>query len=339
MKINQYKETIILAILKEANIKPLTRVQQEILDACEPLIKNLQDRAIKWMDSVIKKFDEQKNNETKDIDRYKYIRNYSSNDDSVYSLLSSVYSTKSDLTYIEQQKLKNYSIDEKRKKAYYEREKENIRIYNIAKLSDALIRYITPDFIKVKNIRLSQGSKGFEITANLIDKQNRQWDFRTIAIGAGGYNIQIWHYRYLINLSSPEVPSGIVRQRITQQEKIEREIKQQERLKEREEKNKLVKAKTLTSLFYAVRSKIKDWDVWLKSMLLDQISRGTRKQTDFDEEQKNIERLVKFNDKYNFKRQELNDKILKGEISFSVFDEIKDIINDLYEYKKVERMS
>jgi hypothetical protein len=215
--------------------------------------------------------------------------------------------------------------------------KEQIKEYNTYKLAKALDRYVTPEFTGIKNIRLSQGTQGFEISANLIDDQDRSWSFNTKAISAGGYNIQIWHYRYIINLSSPEVPKNIVRQRVTEKERKEKDDRREERKKEHDERVRQKSAKQIASLFAEVKSKVKDWDEWAKDTTRDSVSRGHLKQDEFDRRENEVNRFKNFIQKYDYKRSTLTQKILDREITIADFNEIDDLMQPFYNYNYLKR--
>ena len=172
------------------------------------------------------------------------------------------------------------------------------------------------DFISITG-RVTQGPDGFEFSGNLKDNQDRNWTFNTKGISAGGYNIQRFHYRYLVDLSSPEVPKERVRHMITDQEKAEKEQRKQERVDLRKQKTKEEFARKLVTLIFRIRSLVKDH---YRPNYAD------------------------FNNKWiNFKRQELTEKALRGEIDISIFDEIKDRLEkDIsldYDYRQLLRMA
>lgn len=72
---------------------------------------------------------------------------------------------------------------------------ESIRQTSIAKLESALSKYLTSEDI-AKEVNTRVGSKGFEVTATLQDGRC----FYTTCIGAGGYNIQEYHLRYIAKM-------------------------------------------------------------------------------------------------------------------------------------------
>ena len=314
------------------NQDTLTKVQQKVFDECEPLIKCLQDRLIEYYDTNLIKFENDKKQADGELEFSKFVdskygKSWEKNNSNLRDLVNSIYSKKDPNNYSFRTKTKDVYLNDKRKQAYYERMKEEIRIYNTFKLSNALQKYITPDFVDIKNTHITQGSNGFEISANLIDDKNRQWNFETKAISAGGYNIQIWHYRYIINLSSPEVPKEVVRERVSEKEKQEKELKRQKRKKEHDEKQKLKEAKSIASIFSEIKGEVKQWDDYGKQYFIDSIKSGHRTQEEFNQKEKDITKFKEFLANYNYKRPELTKKIIDGEITISVFKEIKDALS------------
>jgi len=212
-------------------------IQKKVIDACEPLLVFIVKQAHEYYEKKIKEFEQEKKKEENRVVRRTsdYIRNFARNDDEIFSLL--VYVFRSNETSIGTLKyLKDFELDQDSKDRYFKRTEESIRESNLYKLTEVVQKYVTKDFVEISNINVKRGSKGFEITANLTDNQNRSWTFQTNAIPAGGYNIQQFHYRYLVNLSSPEVPMEIVRKKITDEIKFEKERKKQEKLDERQKK-------------------------------------------------------------------------------------------------------
>jgi hypothetical protein len=322
----------------DADIK-LTKVQKKVFDACEPLIVDLQDRAERYYDSVLQRFEEYKKTH-QDERSYDSMVRFAGRDSELTHFLRSVYKQTDPKSFLSLSnlnvKLKDMAPDDALKQAYYKRMKEQIREYNTYKLSRALHKYVTSEFKDIKNVEITRGTNGFEVFANLIDDQDRTWKFETKAIGAGGYNIQVWHYRYIINLSSREVPRDVVRRRVSEQEKQEKEQKREQRRTEHLEKKRLKAAKRIASLFSEVKSGIKDWDEWEKLSLQDQIRDGHRQQQELDDKERVVTRMKDFIRKYNYKRPELTKKILDGEITLSTFDAIKDLLTNSYGYRNLQ---
>ncbi len=70
----------------------------------------------------------------------------------------------------------------------------------IHKLKENLIKYIPLGIDEIKDLNINQGSKGFEISASLCEKNEVKNTIRTFAHGAGGWNIQSFHFRYKTTL-------------------------------------------------------------------------------------------------------------------------------------------
>jgi hypothetical protein len=312
------KLQIIGNILKEARVaqKALTEVQKKIIDTCEPMIEELSNKAEKQIKATIARIEEDKvKREFNEKDAYNTLREKYGDDSFQKDIFNAVFRTENYASSMHT-KIQEYNLDEAAKKHYIKRTKEDIRAFNMAKLTRAITRYISSDFISVEG-RITQGLDGFEFKGRLMDNQGRQWTFNTKGISAGGYNIQRFHYRYLVDLSSPEVPKERVRHMITDQEKAEKEQRKQERVDLRKQKTKEEFARKLVTLVLRIRSLVKDH---------------------YRPGYKN------FSDKWiNFKRQELTEKALRGEIDISIFDEIKsylekDISLD-YDYRQLVRMA
>jgi hypothetical protein len=236
------KNQIIDFILKEAKIaeRILTAVQKQIIDICEPMIEELCDKAEKQIEQIIQRIENDKIKYNIEL-LYNISKGFSISLDEIYKkgsdereILNRLYEFPEPY---KSTKLENFKLNKSRKDRYIEQTKLDIREFNLRKLREAIIKYISPDFVKVDG-KLRQGTKGFEFSGELIDNLNRKWNFTTRAISAGGFNIQTFHYRYIINLSSPEVPKEFVKQRITQEQKTEKENKQKEKLLLRQNKEK-----------------------------------------------------------------------------------------------------
>lgn len=316
----------------------LTKVQKKVFDACEPLIVDLQDRAEHYYEGVLQRFEEYKKTH-QDERSYDAMVRFGGRDSEITYFLRSVYKQTDPKSFLSLSnlnvKLKDVAPNDEQKQAYYKRMKEQIREYNTYKLSRALHKYVTSEFKDIKNVEITRGTNGFEVFANLIDDQDRTWKFETKAIGAGGYNIQVWHYRYIINLSSREVPRDVVRRRVSEQEKQEKEQKREQRRTEHLERKRLKAAKQVASVFGEVKSGIKDWDEWEKLSLQDHIRDGHRSQEELDKRERIVTRMKDFIRKYPYKRPELTKKVLDGEIKMSAFDEIKDLLTNSYGYRNL----
>ena len=69
---------------------------------------------------------------------------------------------------------------------------ESVKAVSVAKLESALTKFLTTDDM-AETITTHIGGKGFEVNAKLQDGRF----FYTCCIGAGGYNIQEYHLRYI----------------------------------------------------------------------------------------------------------------------------------------------
>lgn len=79
----------------------------------------------------------------------------------------------------------------------YEKE---YRAFMYGKLERSIAKYVTPDFVSIKNIELKQGAEGYEVRCVLKDKAGFTFHMYTRAINAGGHNIQCFHYRYITKI-------------------------------------------------------------------------------------------------------------------------------------------
>lgn len=59
-----------------------------------------------------------------------------------------------------------------------------------------------------KQLELRVGAKGFEGEYKFEFENGSSFDFKTEAIGAGGYNIQVYHFRYLSNFNNARLSDG-----------------------------------------------------------------------------------------------------------------------------------
>lgn len=80
-------------------------------------------------------------------------------------------------------------------------EAEMIRLSLIVDMLKSFEKYTEPTD-KLVTIRANQANKGIEIYAT-IERDGQVYDYYTEAIGAGGYNIQSFHYRYLTKTKLP----------------------------------------------------------------------------------------------------------------------------------------
>jgi len=73
---------------------------------------------------------------------------------------------------------------------------ESVKAISVAKLESALTKFLTNDDM-AETITTHIGGKGFEVNAKLKDGRF----FYTSCIGAGGYNIQEYHLRYIAKMT------------------------------------------------------------------------------------------------------------------------------------------
>lgn len=105
---------------------------------------------------------------------------------------------------------------------------EMVRLSLVIDLMKALQNYILPtDELIVMD--WYGGAKGIEISAG-IERDGVRYHFLTEAITAGGYNIQRFHYRYIVKSKMPRVNGGLATEyqnqykKLTKIEKLENEI-------------------------------------------------------------------------------------------------------------------
>jgi hypothetical protein len=111
---------------------------------------------------------------------------------------------------------------------------EMIRLSLVIDLMKALQNYILPTDT-LTGFNWYGGPKGIEISAG-IEREGTRYLFVTEAITAGGYNIQRFHYRYIVKSKMPRVMGNLAleyvekQKRLNKVEKMETELN---RLKER----------------------------------------------------------------------------------------------------------
>ena len=117
-----------------------------------------------------------------------------------------------------------------------------IRLSLVIDLMKALQNYILPTD-KLTGFNWYGGPKGIEISAG-IEREGTKYFFVTEAITAGGYNIQRFHYRYIVKSKMPRVMGDLAAEYVAEQKKmktIERLEKELKNLNELyEEKQTLV---------------------------------------------------------------------------------------------------
>ena len=103
-----------------------------------------------------------------------------------------------------------------------------IRLSLVIDLMKALQNYILPTD-KLVGLNWYGGPKGIEISAG-IEREGVRYHFLTEAITAGGYNIQRFHYRYIVKSKMPRVYGDLASEYVAEQkrlnkvEKLEKEI-------------------------------------------------------------------------------------------------------------------
>ena len=103
-----------------------------------------------------------------------------------------------------------------------------IRLGLVIDLMKALQNYILPTD-KLTGFNWYGGPKGIEISAG-IEREGTKYFFVTEAITAGGYNIQRFHYRYIVKSKMPRVSGDLASEYVAEQkrlnkvEKLEKEI-------------------------------------------------------------------------------------------------------------------
>ena len=103
-----------------------------------------------------------------------------------------------------------------------------IRLGLVIDLMKALQNYILPTD-KLTGFNWYGGPKGIEISAG-IEREGTKYFFVTEAITAGGYNIQRFHYRYIVKSKMPRVSGGLATEyqneykKLSKIEKLEKEI-------------------------------------------------------------------------------------------------------------------
>lgn len=312
-----------------------TAIQQKIIEICEPLLVSIVERATNFYNKKVDEFEVEKNKENNVVDIYRFILNFAKEDSAIISLIRSIFKSK---TYTIRDYIKNYQLDKNAKESWLKRMADDTRSFNLHKLTNVIQRYITSEFVKVLNVNVSQGTKGFEVKATLEDNQNCKWGFETRAIPAGGYNIQKFHYRYIVNLSSAEVPKNIVRQRITETEKVEREKKIQDRNLLREQKSKEEKARLFTRIVMSMRKAIKEWGEYGAIALHKQMQDGSRSEEDAKKIIDSIKRLKIFIDEKfeGKKRQQIFEEALAQNFSASEFAPVRDILEQRLPFVHVD---
>lgn len=69
------------------------------------------------------------------------------------------------------------------------------------KMLQSISKHVPKDYDMIRNIELWDSVKGYELSAKLQGEGKEELTINTQCIGAGGYNIQEYHYRYLTHIS------------------------------------------------------------------------------------------------------------------------------------------
>jgi hypothetical protein len=95
---------------------------------------------------------------------------------------------------------------------------EMIRLSLVIDLMKALQNYILPTDT-LTGFNWYGGPKGIEISAG-IEREGNRYLFVTEAITAGGYNIQRFHYRYIVKSKMPRVFGDLASEYVVEQKRL-----------------------------------------------------------------------------------------------------------------------
>jgi hypothetical protein len=149
---------------------------------------------------------------------------------------------------------------------------EMIRLSLVIDLMKALQNYILPTDT-LTGFNWYGGPKGIEISAG-IEREGTRYLFVTEAITAGGYNIQRFHYRYIVKSKMPRVFGDLASEYVVEQkrlnkvEKLEEEINRlKERLEERQNDFNTYSAMNREELIQAMKESMYAWryNHWMES--------------------------------------------------------------------------
>lgn len=97
--------------------------------------------------------------------------------------------------------LSKYQNDMTKFELWFQKYKEDYYADLVAKLRQAINRYLQGYEVKpYTRVQTSLGPRGYEISCDVISPDGSPKTFYTQAHGAGGWNIQKYHYRYRSNL-------------------------------------------------------------------------------------------------------------------------------------------
>jgi hypothetical protein len=190
-----------------------------------------------------------------------------------------------------------------------------IRLSLVIDLMKALQNYILPTD-KLTGFNWYGGPKGIEISAG-IEREGTKYFFVTEAITAGGYNIQRFHYRYIVKSKMPRVYGDLASEYLAEQKKmktIERLENELNNLnKQYEEKETLVNTYSAMSreeLIEALKeSKMYSWryEAWKRDNDEEILEEGIKslKQWNIEWPKRDMKNLLKRIAKLNIKIETL----------------------------------
>jgi len=195
------------------------------------------------------------------------------------------------------------------------RDEEMIRLSLVIDLMKALQNYILPTD-KLVGLNWYGGPKGIEISAG-IEREGTRYLFVTEAITAGGYNIQRFHYRYIVKSKMPRVMSDLASEYVAKQKKM----KTIDRLeKELNDLNKLYEEKQTLVNTYSSMSReemieaMKDsnmfswrYEAWKRDGDVELLENGIKSLRDWNVEwpKRDMKSILKKIDKLNIKLENL----------------------------------
>jgi hypothetical protein len=91
--------------------------------------------------------------------------------------------------------------------------------WNIVSVMADVFRKVTIPIKSYQKISLDRGVNGFEGSYKFNFEDGSSFVVNTQGVGAGGYNIQVFHYRYLTNITNATLPSGEVTKDLSHWEK------------------------------------------------------------------------------------------------------------------------
>ena len=146
--------------------------------------------------------------------------NESSNSNFSQTVLTALEPTIAQMTETIKNKIIKMYADKNINYKFTKYDEENVRLGLIIDMLKSFEKYTEPTD-KLVSIRPQSGAKGIEIYAK-IERDGQIYDYYTDAIGAGGYNIQSFHYRYITKTKLPNarVKSTLALEYIEKQKKL-----------------------------------------------------------------------------------------------------------------------